>query len=61
MPFVVANSAGKLKPQREADFYEKSSSDATYIHLSVSDSVLTMRAFRMADGVLIDEVYVKHD
>lgn len=61
MPFVVSNSAGKLKPCREDIHFECSSPDATYLHVSVGDSALVMRAYGIQDGALIDEIYVKHD
>lgn len=61
MPFVVFNTAGRLKPRRNATRYEASSADPTYLHLSVDDRNLVMRVHKMSDGGLIDIIYVKHD
>lgn len=61
MPFVVFNSAGRLKPQRSALRYEATSAEPTYLHLSVEQRTLVLCVHRMRDGGLIDIIYVKHD
>lgn len=69
MPFVILNTGGKAKPQKERIRHHESiihSEDPVYSVLSIaaptSDtrSPLLLCTYRMTDGVLIDSVYVSH-
>lgn len=69
MPFVIVNSAGRLKPQKESDHFERTATEPVYSVLSFErDTCAThnvpvpfsFRTYRMSDGVLIDSVYVDH-
>lgn len=69
MPFVVLNTAGKAKPQREAARFECASSVPVYSVISIANSPsdfssqhspLIFCTYRLSDGVLIDSVYVDH-
>ena len=61
MPFVETYAAGKPKPQRTDIRCNFAAEEQVYSLLTVEPSVLTLRTYRLEDGVLIDSVYVKHD
>ena len=66
-PFVVLNTAGRPKQLREPRLTEASDTVPVYGVLSVKPSVngeqpatLDLRVYHLADGVLIDSLYVDH-
>ena len=60
-PFVVLNSAGKLKQQRYKYCPEVTDTVPVYGVLRASDAALQFKVYRMDDNTLIDSLYVKHN
>ena len=60
-PFVVLNSAGRLKQQRYKYNPEVTDTVPVYGILRSSASDLQFKVYRMDDNTLVDSMYVKHD
>ena len=67
-PFVVLNTAGKLKTQQTCYSAECTSADPVYGVLTVEQSAMsneqsamTFTVYRMSDGIAIDSLHVTHD
>jgi predicted phosphodiesterase len=65
-PFVMLNTAGKNKPQRESLKAELATTEPVYGVLKISNlnsqiSILNLSVYRLSDGALIDSIDVKHD
>ena len=60
-PFVVINTAGRVKEQRFRFQPDVIDSEPVYGVLSVRKSEMAFRVYRLSDGVEIDSMYVKHD
>ena len=56
-PFVMLNTAGRIKKQKKRLYYEVC--DSVPVYGVLTNSQLTIH--RMSDGVAIDSIYVKHD
>lgn len=69
MPFVIINSAGRVKSQKESGRFEFTATEPVYSVLSFPRDTsathdarppFSFRTYRLSDGVLIDSVYVDH-
>ena len=60
-PFVILNSAGKIKPQQPLFDPEKTDTVPVYGILTAKQSELLFTIHRMSDGAPIDSLYVNHD
>lgn len=56
-PFVMLNTAGRIKKQKKRLYYEVC--DSVPVYGVLTNSQLTIH--RMSDGAAIDSIYVKHD
>ena len=68
LPFVVLNTAGKVKPQNFHYKADVTDMEPTYAVLSIQrttipnhPSPMTLNVYRLSDGQLVDIIYVKHD
>jgi hypothetical protein len=59
-PFIVLNTSGRPKPQRFHYTPEVNDSVPVYGVLTTNRS-LTFTIHRLADGAVIDSIYVNHD
>jgi len=61
MPFVVLNTAGKTKEQKEKLSAEHLTTEPVYSLITFgNDSSFLFRTYQLSDGALIDSVYVSH-
>ena len=60
-PFVVLNTAGRIKPQRFHYTPQVTDTVPVYGELSIQPSLLRLKIYRLSDGQAIDSLYVKHD
>lgn len=60
-PFVVLNSAGKLKPQQALYSCDCASTEPVYGQIAIEQSQMTLTVHRLSDGAAIDSLHVTHD